>query len=43
MLNLNHQTVHEILTFELGMQKICAKLLPKILTTEKKECVPEPS
>jgi len=35
--NLNRQTVHEILTFELGMQKICAKLVPKILTNEQKE------
>ena len=37
VLNLNRQTVHEILTFELGMQKICAKLVPKILTDEQKE------
>jgi len=37
VLNLNCQTVHEILTFELGMQKICAKLVPKILTNEQKE------
>ena len=28
-LNLNHRTVHDILTEELGMQKICAKLVPK--------------
>ena len=32
VVNLNRQTVHEILTFEMGMQKICAKLVPKILT-----------
>jgi len=37
VLNLNRQTVHEILTFELGIQKICAKLVPKILTNEQKE------
>jgi len=37
VLNLNRQTVHEILTFELGMQKICAKLVPKILTNEQME------
>ena len=37
VLNLNRQTVHEILTFELGMQKICNKLVPKILTYERKE------
>jgi len=36
-LNLNDQTVHGILTEELGMQKICAKLVPKILTNEQKE------
>ena len=28
VLNVNRQTVHEILTFELGIQKICAKLVP---------------
>ena len=37
VLNLNRQTVHESLTFELCMQKICAKLVPKIFTTEQKE------
>jgi hypothetical protein len=37
VLNLNRQTVHEILKFELVMQKICAKLVPKILTNEQKE------
>jgi len=37
VLNLNRQTVHEIFTLELGMQKICAKLVPKILTNEPKE------
>ena len=37
VLNLNLQTVHEILTSELGMQKICAKLVPKILTNVQKE------
>ena len=36
-LNLNHRTVHDILTEELGMQKICAELVPKILTNEQKE------
>jgi len=47
VLNLNRQTVHEILTFELGMQKIWVNLVPKILTNEQKEnpkgCVPGPS
>ena len=37
LLSLNRQTVHEILTFELGMQKIYAKLVPKILTNEQKD------
>jgi len=37
VLNLNRQTVHKILTFELGMQKICAKLVPKIITNVQKE------
>ena len=34
-LNLNHQTVHDMLTEELGMQKICAKLAPNNLTKEQ--------
>jgi len=37
VLNFNRQTIHEILTFEMGMQKICAKVVPKILTNEQKE------
>jgi len=44
-LNLNRQTVHDILTEELSMRKICAKLVPKISPTNKtkpKECVPRP-
>ena len=36
-LNLNHQTVHDMLTEELGMQKICAKLAPNNLTKEQTE------
>jgi len=36
-LNLNHRTVHDILTEEMGMRKICAKLVPKYLTNEQKE------
>jgi len=36
-LNLNHQTAHDILTEELFMRKICAKLVPKNLTNEQKE------
>jgi len=29
--------VHEIVTTELQMQKVCAKLVPKVLTNEQKE------
>lgn len=36
-LNLNHTTVHQILTNELGMKKICAKMVPKNLTPQQKE------
>jgi hypothetical protein len=36
-LNLNHTTVHQILTQELAMRKVCAKMVPKILTIEQKE------
>jgi len=34
---LNHQTVHNILTEEMGMRNICAKLFQKNLTNEQKE------
>ena len=37
VLTLNRKTVHEILTFELHMQKMCAKLVPKILSNKQKE------
>ncbi|GFW05041.1 putative transposase [Trichonephila clavipes] len=30
--NLNHTTVHQILTNELKMRKICAKMVPKNLS-----------
>ena len=36
-LNLNHQTIQDILTEELGMRKICAKIVPKNLTNKQKE------
>ena len=37
-LNLNHRTVNDILTEELGMQKFCAKLVPKKTSqTNKRE------
>ena len=31
-LNFNHSTVHQILTQELAMRKLCAKIVPKNLT-----------
>ena len=36
-LNLNHTTVHQILTKELAMKKLCAKFVPKNLTIEQKD------
>ena len=36
-LNLNHQTVQEILTDDFKMRKICAKMVPKNLTQEQKD------
>ena len=35
-LNLNRFTVHQILTQDLNMRKVCAKMAPKNLTTEQK-------
>ena len=35
-LNLNPFTVHQILTQDLGMRKVCAKMVPKNLTAEQK-------
>lgn len=36
-LNLNTFTVHQIVTDDLNMRKVCAKLVPKNLTTEQKD------
>jgi len=36
-LNLNHTTVHQILTEESAMKKLCAKFVPKNLTIEQKD------
>ena len=36
-LNLNHTMVHQILTEELAMKKLCAKFVPKNLTIEQKD------
>ena len=35
-LNLNRSTAHQILTQDLDMRKVCAKMVPKKLTTEQK-------
>ena len=35
-LNLNRFTVNQILTQDLDMRKVCAKMVPKNLTTEQK-------
>ena len=35
-LNSNRFTVHQILTQDLDMRKVCAKMVPKNLTTEQK-------
>ena len=35
-LNFNRLTVHQILTQDLVMRKVCAKIVPKNLTTEQK-------
>ena len=35
-LNLNRFTVHQILTQDLDMRKVCAKMVPKNLTIEQK-------
>ncbi len=36
-LNLTHTTVHQILTNELGIGKICTKMFPKTSCSEKKD------
>jgi len=36
-LNLNHTTVHQILTQELATRKLCAKIVPQNLTIEQKD------
>ena len=36
-LNLNRFTVHQILTQDLHMRKVCAKMVPKNLTAEQKD------
>ena len=36
VLNLNRFTVHQILTRDLDMRNVCAKMIPKKLTTEQK-------
>ena len=36
-LNFNRFTVHQILTLDLNMRKVCAKMVPNNLTTEQKD------
>ena len=36
-MGLPKSIVHEIVTTELRVQKVCAKLVPKVLTDEQKE------
>ena len=36
-LNLNHTTLHQILTQELAMRKLCAKIVPKNPINEQKD------
>nr|XP_012143528.1 PREDICTED: putative uncharacterized protein FLJ37770 [Megachile rotundata] len=36
-LNLTKSTIHSIVTEDLQMRKVCAKLVPKVLTEEQKE------
>jgi len=35
-LNFNHTTVYQILTQELAIRELCAKIVPKNLTIERK-------
>jgi len=36
--NLDRESVREILREELNMRKVCAKMVPKLLSDEQKEC-----
>ena len=35
--SVNKFTVHQIVTQDLMMRKVCAKLVPRVLTTEQKQ------
>jgi hypothetical protein len=35
-LNLNHEAVHKIITEDLNMGKVCAQIVPKHLSDDKK-------
>lgn len=37
-LHLNRESVRRILTEELNMRKVCAKMVPRLLSAEQKEC-----
>ena len=36
MVNLNHETVHQLVTEDLMMRKVCAKLVPKVLSDDQR-------
>lgn len=38
MLNIPKTQVHEIATNDIGMRKVCAKMVPKVLTDDQKSC-----
>jgi RecG-like helicase len=37
-LNMNRETVQQIIKEDLGMRKISAKMVPRILTRDQKQC-----
>jgi hypothetical protein len=37
-LNINERMVHQVVTQELNIRKVCAKLVPKNLDDDKKAC-----
>ena len=39
--NLDRESVRRILREELNMRKVCAKMVPKVLSDEQKECCKE--
>lgn len=41
MLNILKTKVHEIVTNDIGMRKVCTKMVPKVLTDDQKSCCVE--